>query len=190
MFATRICTARYDFGPAGCESGHKPAAAAGLLFSLACTGLVVLLVPVAFAQGSCTENASIQKLIQKGGDAHRSYDQRKHDFEEALRLCRQDTLAYRGLSALLLQHQDSAGALHSIQRGMKAVPNDPDLTGDLAAALLSLGRPRKLRAHLPDFNRRPGSSFTEAWLIALFAMTALLSSHSPGPSTWDTKTPM
>jgi tetratricopeptide (TPR) repeat protein len=143
MFATRICTARYDFGPAGCESGHKPAAAAGLLFSLACTGLVVLLVPVAFAQGSCTENASIQKLIQKGGDAHRSYDQRKHDFEEALRLCRQDTLAYRGLSALLLQHQDSAGALHSIQRGMKAVPNDPDLTGDLAAALLSLGRPQE-----------------------------------------------
>jgi tetratricopeptide (TPR) repeat protein len=143
MLASRLCTARCGFGPARCESGHKPAAAAGLLFPLACTGLLVLLIPVAFAQGSCTENASVQKLIWKGGDTHSSYDQRKRNFEEALRLCRQDTLAYRGLSALFLQHQDLAGALQSIQRGLKAVPNDPDLTGDLAAALLSVGRPQE-----------------------------------------------
>jgi tetratricopeptide (TPR) repeat protein len=143
MLASRLCTARCGFGPARCESGHKPAAAAGLLFPLASTGLLILLFPVAFAQGSCTENASVPRLVQKGGDTHRSYDQRKRDFEEALRLCRQDTLAYRGLSALFLQHQDVAGALQWIQRGIKAVPNDPDLAGDLAAALLSMGRPHE-----------------------------------------------
>jgi superkiller protein 3 len=113
------------------------------LFPLACIGLLLLLIPVAFAQSSCTENARIQKLIQKGGDTHSSYDERKRDFEAALRLCRQDTQAYRGLSALSLQHQDLAGALQWIQRGMKAVPNDPDLTGDLTAALLSVGRPQE-----------------------------------------------
>ena len=134
--------------------------------------------------------SSVQKLIQEGSDTHRSYDERKRDFEEALRSCRQDTLAYRGLSDLFLQHQDFAGALQSIQRGMKAVPNDPDLTGDLAVAyFLWVGR-RKLCGHSLDFNPRPGSSFTEAWLIVLFAMTALLSSHFPGPSKWDTKTRM
>src|ERR1700680_2420704 len=143
MLASRVCTACCGFGPARCESGHKPAAAAGLLFPLACIGLLVLLIPVAFAQSACTENARIQKLIQKGGDTHSSYDERKRDFKEALRLCRQDTLAYRGLSALSLQHQDLAGALQWIQRGLKAVPNAPCLTGDLAAALLSVGRPQE-----------------------------------------------
>jgi tetratricopeptide (TPR) repeat protein len=143
MLASRRCTARCGFGPARCESGHKPAAAAGLLFPLVCIGLLILLIPVAFAQGSCTENASVQKLIQKGGDTHRSYVERKRDFEGALRLCQQDTQAYRGLSALFLQHQDLTGALQSIQRGLKAVPNDPDLAGDLAAALLSVGRPQE-----------------------------------------------
>jgi tetratricopeptide (TPR) repeat protein len=143
MLASRRCTARCGFGPARCESGHKPAAVAGLLFPLACIGLLLLLIPVAFAQASCAENASVQKLIQAGSDPHRSYDQRKRDFEGALRLCRQDTQAYRGLSALFLQHQDLVGALESIQRGLKAVPNDPDLAGDLAAALLSAGRPQE-----------------------------------------------
>jgi tetratricopeptide (TPR) repeat protein len=143
MLASRVCTARCGFGPARCESGHKPAAAAGLLFPLACIALLVLLIPLAFAQSSCTEEARIQKLIQKGGDTHSSYDERKRGFEEALRLCRPDTEAYRGLSALSRQHQDLAGALRWIQRGMKAVPNDPDLTGDFAAALLSVGRPQE-----------------------------------------------
>ena len=144
MLANRLCTARYGFGPAHCESGHKPAAAGWLLFSLACTGLLVLLVPLAtFAQCSSAENSSVQKLIQEGSDTHRPYDERKRDFEKALRSCRQSALAYRDLSALLLQHQDLVGALQWLQRGMKAVPNDPDLTGDLAAALLSVGRPEE-----------------------------------------------
>jgi hypothetical protein len=66
-------------------------------------------------------------------------------FEEALGSCRQAKLAYRGL--LLRQHQDWAGALQWIQRGVNALPKDPDLTGDLAVALLSAGRPEEaLRA--------------------------------------------
>jgi tetratricopeptide (TPR) repeat protein len=142
MLAIRLCTARYGFGPAGCESGHKAAAAGWLLFRLVWAGLLVLLVPLAgFAQCPSAENSTVQKLIQEGSDTHRPYDERKRDFENALRSCRQSTLAYRGLSALLLQHQDLTGALQVLQRGMKAVPNDPDLTGDLAAALLSVGRP-------------------------------------------------
>jgi tetratricopeptide (TPR) repeat protein len=144
MLANRLCTARYGFSPARCELGHKPAAAGWSLFSIACTGLLTLLVPLAaFAQCSSAENSSVQKLIQEGSDPHRPYDERKRDFEKALRSCQQSTLAYRDLSALLLQHQDLVGALLWLQRGMKAVPNDPDLTGDLAAALLSVGRPEE-----------------------------------------------
>lgn len=144
MLANRLGTARYGFGPACCESGHKTAAAGWLLFSLACTGLLVLLVPLAaFAQCPSAENSSVQKLIQEGSDTHRPYPERKRDFEKALRSCRQSTLAYRDLSALLRQHKDLVGALQWLQRGMKAVPNDPDLTGDLAAALLSVDRPEE-----------------------------------------------
>jgi tetratricopeptide (TPR) repeat protein len=144
MLANRLCTARYGFGPARCESDHKTAAAGWLLFSLACTALLVLLVPLAaFAQCSSAENSSVQKLIKDGSDTHRPYDERKRDFEKALRSCRQSTLAYRDLSALLLQHHDLVGALQWLQRGMKAVPNDPALAGDLAAAFLSGGRPEE-----------------------------------------------
>jgi len=144
MLAIRLCTARYGFGPAGCESGHKPTAAGWLLFPLVCAGLLVLLVPLAaFAQCPSAENSTVQKLIREGSDTHRPYDERKRDFENALRACRQSTLAYRGLSALLLEHQDLTGALQVLQRGMKAVPNDPDLTADLASVLLSVGRPEE-----------------------------------------------
>jgi tetratricopeptide (TPR) repeat protein len=144
MLANCLCTVRYGFGPARCESGHKTAAAGWLLFSLACTGLLVLLAPrAAFAQCSKAENSNVQKLIQDGSDTHRPYDERKGDFEKALRSCRQSTVAYRYISALLLQHRDLVGALQWLQRGIKAVPNDPDLTGDLAAALLSVGRPEE-----------------------------------------------
>jgi len=144
MLANRLCTARYGFGPARCQSDHKTTAVGWLLFSLACAGLLALLVPlVAFAQCSSAENSRVQKLIKDGSDTHRPYDARKRDFENALRWCRQSTLAYRDLSALLLQHQDSVGALQWLQRGMKAVPNDPDLSVDLAAAFLSAGRPEE-----------------------------------------------
>jgi tetratricopeptide (TPR) repeat protein len=145
MLANRLCTARYLwFRPSRCEAAHETAAAGWLLSSLACTGLLILLVPLAaFAQCSSAENSSVQKLVHEGRDTHRPYDERKRDFEKALRSCRQSTLAYRELSALLLQHHDLPGALEWLQRGMKAVPNDPNLAGDLAAALLSVGRPEE-----------------------------------------------
>jgi tetratricopeptide (TPR) repeat protein len=115
-----------------------------LLFYLACAGLLMLITSLApFAQRSCVENPRVQKLIQEGSDTHHSYEERKHDYKEALRLCRQSTLAYNGLSVLLLQRQDFQVALQWIQRGLKVVPNDPDLTADLAAALLSVGRPQE-----------------------------------------------
>ena len=80
-----------SFGPAHYESGHKRAAAAWLLSPLACTGLLVLLIPLAaFAQRSCAENPSVRNLIQEGSDTHRSYDERKRVFEIGLRLCRQN----------------------------------------------------------------------------------------------------
>jgi tetratricopeptide (TPR) repeat protein len=139
---------RVSFGPDCRESGCMHSAAAWSLFFLACTGLFVLLVPLpSFAQSSCAENSSVRKLIQEGRDIHRSYDERKRDFEKVLGSCRQDKLAYQDLSALLRQHQELTGALQWIQRGVKAVPNDPDLTGDLAVLFLSVGKPQEaLRA--------------------------------------------
>jgi tetratricopeptide (TPR) repeat protein len=160
MLANRLCTARYGFGPARCESGHKTAAVGWLLFCLACTGLLVLLVPLAaFAECSSAENSSVQKLIQEGSDPYRPYDERKGDFEKALRSCRHNILAYRELSALLLQHQDLPGALECLQRGMKAVPNDPDLTGDLAATLLSVGKPEEAVRALSGLQSTPRIEF-------------------------------
>jgi tetratricopeptide (TPR) repeat protein len=132
------------FRPSPLRAGHKHAAAGWLLCSLTGTGLLVLLVPLAaFAQCSSAANSSVQKLIRVGSDTHRPYDERKRDFEKALGTCRQSALAYRDLSALLLEHQDLAGALRWLHVGMKAIPNDPDLSGDLAAALLSGGRPEE-----------------------------------------------
>ncbi len=73
----------------------------------------------------------------------RSYQERKHDYREALRLCRQSTPAYDGLAVLLVQHQDFEAARQSIQSGLKAVPNDPSLNADLAMVELSAGRPKE-----------------------------------------------
>ena len=133
-----------SFGPAHNVPGYKRPTATWLLFPPVCIGLVVLLIPLAaFAQLSCAENSTVQKLIQAGSDTHRPYDERKRDFEKALGSCQRSTLAYRDLAALLVQHQDWAGALLWIQRGIKAFPSDPDLTGDLGATLFSLGRPEE-----------------------------------------------
>lgn len=133
-----------NFGLVCRELGHQRAGPAWLLFYLACTALLMLITSLAaFAQRSCVENPRVQKLIQEGSDAHRPYDERKHDYEEAIRLCPQNTLAYHGLSVLLFQHQDLEGALQWVQHGLKVVPHDPDLTVDLAADLLSVGRPQE-----------------------------------------------
>ena len=144
----RLIDELMSFRPDCRESGSMHSVAAWSLSFLACTGLFVLLIPLAsLAQSSCAENSSVRKLIEGGRDIHRSFDKRKRDFEKVLGSCRQDKLAYQDLSALLRQHQDLTGALQWIQRGVKAVPNDPGLTGDLAVLFLSVGKPQEaLRA--------------------------------------------
>jgi tetratricopeptide (TPR) repeat protein len=130
--------------PAACESGLKRVAPAWLLFCLGCSVLAMLLAPVgAFAENTCVQDPGVKKLIQAGSDVRRSYQERKHDYWEALRLCRQSTLAYDGLSILLVQHQDFEAAIQSIRGGLKVVPNDPSLTADLAMVELSAGRPQE-----------------------------------------------
>jgi len=135
---------RMSFHPVGCESGLKRVAAAWLLSCLRSSALLMLIAPgAAFAQSSCAQDPGVQKLIQAGSDTHRSYQERKHDYGEALRLCRQSTLAYDGLSVLLIQHQDDEAALQLIQAGLKVMPNDPSLTANLAMVELSAGRPKQ-----------------------------------------------
>ena len=133
-----------SFHPVSCESGLRRLAVPWLLSCLASAALLVLIAPLAaFAQPSCVQDPAVQKLILVGSDPHRSYQERKQDYREALRLCWQSTLAYDGLSALLLHHQDVEAALQLIQGGLKVIPNDPSLTADLAMVELSAGRPKE-----------------------------------------------
>ena len=127
-----------------CGPTRQRATAAGLWFYLIGTAWLALGAPLAlFAQGNCSKSPRTVKLLQLAADAHRAYNERKHDYEKALRGCREYTPAYHDFSVLLFQHQDLEGAFEWIRRGLQVAPNDPGLTVDLAAALLAVGRPQE-----------------------------------------------
>jgi tetratricopeptide (TPR) repeat protein len=95
------------------------------------------------AQTSCSKSVDAGKLIGQAGDPRLTFEQRKADYETALRLCPRSTEAYHGLTLLLLANQDSEGALRWVRQGLQAVPRDPVLTADWAAVLLAAGRPQE-----------------------------------------------
>ncbi len=93
-------------------------------------------------QTSCSKSLDAAKLIGQAGDTHLTLEQRKGDYETALRLCPRSTEAYHALTLLLLANQDPEGALRWVRHGLQAIPRDPILTADWAAVLLAAGKPQ------------------------------------------------
>jgi tetratricopeptide (TPR) repeat protein len=116
-----------------------------LIWMIACfIGAPLLTAPLnLLGQTSCFKSHDAGKLIGQAGDPRLTFEQRKGDYETALRLCPQSTEAYHGLTLLLLGNQDPEGAQRWVRRGLQAIPRDPVLTADRAGVSLAAGRPQE-----------------------------------------------
>src|SRR5207245_1832880 len=59
----------------------------------------------------CLQHDPVRIWLRQADDQSRSYEDRRTAYEKAIRWCPDACRLYVGLSALLLEHEDAAGAL-------------------------------------------------------------------------------
>jgi tetratricopeptide (TPR) repeat protein len=116
--------------------------------AIAVLEFAALLIPVFTSPGHaanapCQQQSTFQALMRRGADPHASRSERASALEQAAKLCPSSAAAYHALAALLIRQQKFQEALAWLQRGLAALPHNPDLTTDLGAALVGTGQPEE-----------------------------------------------
>ncbi|HEY6293792.1 MAG TPA: tetratricopeptide repeat protein [Terriglobia bacterium] len=96
----------------------------------------------------CRAREPARSLVEQAQDQHRSYDARLKSYRSAIQSCPSDGALYADVSALLLQHQDGAGALAWARRGLTVAPGYASLATNLGIAQLLVGQPEEALATL------------------------------------------
>ncbi len=125
---------------------------------------ILLILPILIAIAPRTVRAFDQAAcrsswVQQAEDQSRLYQDRRASYEKAIRGCPREPKLYAGISALLLEHRDSAAALAWIKRGLDVAPRDPSLMMYQGVALLSAGEPEAALDVLKDAPPSPRTLF-------------------------------
>jgi tetratricopeptide (TPR) repeat protein len=143
------------------QRDFNPAVPLPRLRSIFCWS-VLLIAGAAFPQityapfphfDSCLSAPAVQQLVSQGNDNRLPYADRKAAYKRALELCPRDPDLYHALALLTLQGHEFEEDLMWVRRGLKNLPDSPQLQLDEAVALISGGHPEEslpILTHLPS----------------------------------------
>ena len=143
---------KLSFLPAGqtCAQQSRRPTETCLWFTSLLLRLLTFTSPIipAWASDDTACGQGLQELLQAGSNVSLPYAQRKTAYERAIQCCPSRIEFYDSLFHLAMAEHEFDEALRWVRRGLRLLPDNPELRRDEAVGLLSSGHPQQALAIL------------------------------------------